>query len=332
MQKPKVSIIMSVYNGEEYLEGAIESILNQSMKDFEFILINDGSEDSSGKIMKKYAVQDSRIIFIDQKNSGLAEALNKGIKIASGKYIARQDADDMSLPERLKKQVNLLDSRNDVGICATNVWFAGRDGTPVYSFECPDMASFNKNLKLRLLEGRYFITHGSVMIRKTVLQNLNQIYRFRYGQDYDLWLRLAGKTTFYIIEDPLYIYRRIDKNTNASASIRRAELVKLMLKLLEEREKNNGIENMDWQIEMKKILNAPELMKKDQSKPNCTEAYMQLLKGQQISALKDLLSKSFRLQYLPILCLCAMPFGWRLSRILHRFINRNNYKLIWHHS
>ena len=110
--KPLISVVMSVYNGEKYLKRSIDSILNQTFKDFEFIIINDGSTDKSLEIIKSY--DDDRIVLIDQENKGLTKSLNIGIKTASGKYIARQDADDVSLPDRLKKQVDFLEVREDV--------------------------------------------------------------------------------------------------------------------------------------------------------------------------------------------------------------------------
>ena len=101
-----VSVIMSVYNGEKYLKKAIESILRQTYRNFEFIIIDDGSKDTSLNIIKKYEKMDKRIIVIENKlNIGLVESLNRGIKIANGKYIIRMDADDIAMKNRIKKQV-----------------------------------------------------------------------------------------------------------------------------------------------------------------------------------------------------------------------------------
>ena len=111
-----VSIVMSVYNGEQYLAIAIESILNQTFKDFEFIIINDGSTDNSLSIMQKYAQGDDRIILIDRKNLGLTKSLNEGIAIARGEFIARMDADDISFPERLSEQVKFLTAHPEIDL------------------------------------------------------------------------------------------------------------------------------------------------------------------------------------------------------------------------
>jgi glycosyltransferase involved in cell wall biosynthesis len=109
---PQISVIMAVYNGEKYLAEAIESILNQTFKEFEFIIIDDGSKDNSLNIIKRYAKKDSRIIIIkNEKNMKLAWSLNKGLKIARGKYIARMDSDDISLTDRLEKQYYFLEKK-----------------------------------------------------------------------------------------------------------------------------------------------------------------------------------------------------------------------------
>jgi len=113
---PVVSIVMSVYNGEQYLAIAIESILNQTFKEFEFIIINDGSTDNSLSIMQKYAQSDDRIILIDRKNLGLTKSLNEGIAIARGEFIARMDADDISFPERLSEQVKFLTAYPEIDL------------------------------------------------------------------------------------------------------------------------------------------------------------------------------------------------------------------------
>ncbi len=105
MGDPKISVVMAVYNGESYLSQAIESILKQTYQDFEFIIINDGSKDHTWEIIQHYKSQDSRIISIFQENIGLTKSLNKGIQVAKGQYIVRQDADDISYLNRLNLQL-----------------------------------------------------------------------------------------------------------------------------------------------------------------------------------------------------------------------------------
>ena len=114
--QPKISVVMSVYNGTPYLRECIESILNQTCKDFEFIIIDDGSSDNTWKILTEYANQNQQIkLFKNEENIGLTKSLNKGLKLAGGEYIARQDADDVSLPDRFELQTRFLDAHLEVG-------------------------------------------------------------------------------------------------------------------------------------------------------------------------------------------------------------------------
>ena len=116
---PKVSVVMSVCNSEPFIRDAINSILGQTFQDFEFIIINDGSTDGSLQIIQSYG--DSRIRITSQENLGLTKSLNKGIGIARGEYIARQDADDISEPSRLEKQVAVLEQNSRAVLVSSNI-------------------------------------------------------------------------------------------------------------------------------------------------------------------------------------------------------------------
>src|SRR5487761_1866149 len=121
MANPTVSVVMSVYNSEAFLESSINSVLTQTLGDFEFIVINDGSSDTSKDIISNFAALDNRIKVVTHKrNRGLIAGLNHGVQLATGKYIARQDADDVSSPSRLKKQVEYLHAHPEVGLVGTN--------------------------------------------------------------------------------------------------------------------------------------------------------------------------------------------------------------------
>lgn len=121
----KVSVVMPVYNSEKYLKESIESILNQSYSDLEFIIINDGSTDNSFKIIKEYAKLDKRINVISRENKGIVYSLNEAIRLAKGEYIARMDADDISAPKRIEKQISFLKSHRDIDILGTQVKVVG---------------------------------------------------------------------------------------------------------------------------------------------------------------------------------------------------------------
>ena len=126
---PQISVIMPVYNGERFLSEAVESILKQTYQDFEFIIVDDGSTDRSLEIIQYYQALDERIILIENgKNIGVASSLNKGISAAKGEFIARMDADDISLPERLEQQRAFMFTRPDLGVLGCNYYRIHADG------------------------------------------------------------------------------------------------------------------------------------------------------------------------------------------------------------
>src|SRR6266498_4162605 len=139
---PLVTVLMSVYNGERYLSEAIDSIINQTFADFEFVIINDGSTDSSREIINAY--RDPRIRLVDNsQNIGLPKSLNLGLALARGEYVARQDADDISHPTRFEKQVEYLDDHGEVVVLGTRVWNMDESGriyhSPLWDHSCTDV-------------------------------------------------------------------------------------------------------------------------------------------------------------------------------------------------
>ena len=201
---PVISVIMSVYNGEKYLPGAIDSILNQSFKDFEFIIINDGSSDNSLEVMLEYQARDSRIVIVNQNNIGLTSSLNRAIGLSRCKYIARQDADDISLVNRLEKQYGFFENHSQVAVvgCFGEMFNSEGIVSPIGNLKLSRRA-----LKRYLLRKNPMI-HGSVMMRKSCLEKVG-LYRgfFRHSQDYDLWLRLSEQFDLVILPELLYQYR-----------------------------------------------------------------------------------------------------------------------------
>jgi len=199
-QNPKISVIMSVYNGERYLREAIDSILNQTFPNFEFIIVNDAATDSSLKIIQSY--HDKRIRVIEnEENIGLTKSLNKAIKQARGKYIARQDADDISLPHRFLEQLSYLERRPEVALLGTSVYHIDEQGKVLGRVIVP-IKPGNKLLK----ENQF--NHGSTIFKKNVVVKLggyNSI--LRYSQDYELWLRIAKHHEVGNLPQPLYKLR-----------------------------------------------------------------------------------------------------------------------------
>lgn len=195
---------MSVYNGEKYLREAIESILNQTFRDFEFIIVNDGSTDKTEDILDECAKKDSRIRIIkNEKNIGLTKSLNKAIRAAKGKYIARMDADDISLPERLKAQMLVMEKRKKNGVIGCDVIIIDEDGNEIKKVMIPRI-NLNNYLKKKNC-----LAHGSLFILKKTLQDVgNYNDKMFFAQDYDLLLRISTKYDISFARDFLYKLRR----------------------------------------------------------------------------------------------------------------------------
>lgn len=203
IKKPKVSVLMSVFNGEKYLREAVDSILNQTFKDFEFLIINDGSTDKTEAILKSY--DDPRIkVYNNRENIGLSKSLNIGLQMAKGEYISRQDADDISMPERLKMQVDFLNNHPDYAVIGTFAQVLNEDSGKTQLWKKPiadaDLRKFLKKSNC--------IVHGSAMIRKSSLLDVGFYYApMEKSQDYELWLRLSKKYKMANIPKPLYLWR-----------------------------------------------------------------------------------------------------------------------------
>jgi glycosyltransferase involved in cell wall biosynthesis len=204
MSLPSVSVVMPVYNAEKYLFEAIQSILEQTFTDFEFIIINDGSEDSSLSIIKEFMRFDERIVLVSRENKGLIYSLNEGFRLSKGQYIARMDADDISLPTRFEKQVKELSSNESVGVCGCWAEVFGEN----INSHLWKMPIENSALKSRLLFSVPFI-HPSVMLEKKLIQKYNLQYNSKYknAEDYKFWLDFSKITSFSNIPEVLVKYR-----------------------------------------------------------------------------------------------------------------------------
>ena len=197
---------MSVYNGEKYLKQAVESILQQTFNDFEFIIINDGSTDKSLEILKEFERKDGRIKIISRGNRGLVYSLNEGIKNARGEYVARMDADDISRLERLEKQLRYM-QENTLAICGT--WAEGVDshGMKIKDMDYPPRAN---NIKGFTLLHNPFI-HPSVMFRKDVFEKVRGYRKiFNLAEDHELWTRMIFTYNADNIPERLLKYRLHD--------------------------------------------------------------------------------------------------------------------------
>lgn len=203
----KISVIMPVYNtNEEYLKEAIESILNQTYSDFEFIIINDGSDNDVEKVILSYT--DKRIKYIkNEENLGLIKTLNKGLAISSSEYIARMDSDDISLPTRFEQQIDFLDKNNEVDVLGT--WFKMLPQNEIIK-----RPTSSQDIKNFLLFINCPIAHPTVMMKKSFIEKNNYRYNEndKHAEDYGLWLSMMDKTEFAIIPEVLLDYRWHENN------------------------------------------------------------------------------------------------------------------------
>lgn len=198
---PAVSVVMPVYNGEAYLQTAIDSVLNQTFTDFELIIVDDGSIDHTRDVVIAY--RDSRIrLLCNDRNLGPGETLNKGIAHARGSLIAVMHSDDVCRVNRLARQVNFMTQNPSIGLCGSWVKVFGlQHDTWQYATNSDDIKS--------MLLFRSAFAHPTVMMRKEVVANTATAYssRYRYTEDYDLWCRLAPVTDFANLAEVLLDYR-----------------------------------------------------------------------------------------------------------------------------
>lgn len=205
---PTVSVILSVFNGERYLQEAIDSILDQTFKDFEFIIVNDGSTDASTSILKCY--DDPRIIHVSNStNQGLIASLNKGLSRASGQFIARQDADDISFPNRLEEQVKTFNESPQLVLVGSNYHHIDKTGRQIRLRSTP---LNDTEIRWHLLFENPF-AHGSVMMRANILHRHGLLYNkdILHAEDFDLWSRLLHYGMGKNIEQPLVKIRCHDE-------------------------------------------------------------------------------------------------------------------------
>jgi len=199
----KISVVMPVYNAGPFLPEAIESILNQTFSDFEFIIINDGSTDDSGALISQYGLRDGRIKVKHQTNQGVVAALNTGFDLSRGKYIARMDADDVSLPERLEKQVVFMEAHPQIGVCGAWVRTIGQPDGRIWRYPVDD-----PTIRCQLLFHSP-LAHPAVIIRQELLEETGLRYesRYKHAEDYAFWSKLSIYTKFANIPDVLHLYR-----------------------------------------------------------------------------------------------------------------------------
>ena len=203
MNKPSISVILAVYNGSQFIKDAIQSMLDQSYADFEFIIVDDGSTDSTSEIVASF--NDPRIKYEKREHAGLVPSLNYGLSIAEGKYVARMDADDYSLPSRFEKQVSLLEEHSEIVVCGSWAIIVDKENREIGTYSYPRVKS--KEIRLYAIRGNPFI-HPTTMYRREVILKAGGYRRFwKHTEDYELWTRIIYKHQVANIPEPLLNYR-----------------------------------------------------------------------------------------------------------------------------
>ncbi len=213
---------MSVYNDAKYLPEALDSILNQTFSDFEFVIINDGSTDGSEVILRNYQNRDQRIRLVSRANTGLIAALNEGLTYTRGKYIARMDSDDFAMPERFAKQVAFLDSHPDHVAVGTRVLMIDPTGAPI---RLANTLTTHEEIDGANMAGQYGqLSHPAVMFRREAIEKVG-VYReeMLYAEDADLFYRFAEIGKLANLPDVLLKYRLHLKSIGHTKTVKQME-------------------------------------------------------------------------------------------------------------
>lgn len=248
---PKVSVLLPVYNAESYVAEAVESVLNQSFSDFELIILDDGSTDSSSTIVA--GLSDPRIKYVRSTNVGLTKVLNKGLKMADGEYIARMDADDISDPARFGRQVDFLNRNPQVA--AVGCWWKviSSSGSVVAEKTAPTGAV---RIKAQFLNSAPILHSAAMFRRASVLEVDGYDETFTYAQDRDLFLRLLAHWDLAVIPEFLFFYRI---NPNSITLSREIEQKAYSLKAVE-RAIRDGLypkRHLIWVVIKRALLSLP---------------------------------------------------------------------------
>ncbi len=215
MDAPAISVLLPVYNAEAFLTSAIESILAQTFTNFELLCINDGSLDGSEEIIKRFT--DPRVVYIkNAQNEGLISTLNKGIDVAKGMYIARMDADDVCVPERLQKQFNWLETHPGTAVVGSHISLIDEHGLQTGEWK-EDIQTVTYQQVKKTMAWYNCVAHPTVLMRSAIIKKYRYQSNQKHTEDYDLWLRLlADGHTIEKVPEKLLLYRVHQKSVTGS--------------------------------------------------------------------------------------------------------------------
>jgi glycosyltransferase involved in cell wall biosynthesis len=300
---PKVSVIMPIYNAQEFLQEAVDSIMNQTFRDFELLLINDGSSDRSKEIIEKYR-KDPRVKIFHKKNEGVTKTLNFGLANSLGRYIARMDADDISMPERLELQVEFMDKHRDVGLLGTRFKAITEDKKFIENL---DVELTNEELQKEILKSCRF-GHPTVMIRRTALETVGPYDESLWAntvEDYDLWLRIAEK--FEIANLPQYLlHYRV--NSKSVTQTKKEINQKGTLECIQRAKERRGlISSSKPVLDYFPVYQQPELYRENKEVESIVKKYMTY---KFLNKTREAIANFFKNYYLGIFLLIVPSIVW----------------------
>ena len=237
---PQTTVLIPTYNCAKYILQTIKSVLSQSYTDCELLIIDDGSVDNTESIVKE--IKDSRIIYLkNPKNLGIVKTLNRGIKLAKGKYIARMDADDVMVGNRLQEQIEFLEVNPDYGMVGGWHQMIDADGNKLRLLRTPENYD---NIRLALLFRNQF-AHAAITMRTELARQLKYSQEFIYTEDYDLWCRLAEVSRVANLQKVFLHYRWYPENScNRKQKELKSNVVKLLSRELDKYEIEHSIEEL----------------------------------------------------------------------------------------
>ena len=197
LAQPKVSVVMTVYNGMPYLQAAVESILKQTYRDWEFIIVNDGSTDGSADYLA--TLDDPRVRVVRQENQGQHAAANHGISLAAGEYIARMDADDIADPKRLEKQVSFIESHPEVGLLGSQIYRMSGERKGLRS----TLPCDHERIYHELIHNRHAMCNVTTLFRKSLFEQIGGYWEHNISEDWDAFLRMGEVAQLANLDEPL---------------------------------------------------------------------------------------------------------------------------------
>ena len=223
---PLVSVVMSVYNGGQWLNAAIESIIHQTYSNWEFIIVDDNSNLATKNILKSYKLNPKFKIITNESNLGLTKNLNMAIAVAHGEFIARMDADDISMSDRIEKQVSYLIQKPDVSVVGSFIECIDETGNQKANWN-DDRNAINWKTIKATLPWKSCLAHPTVVFRKNIFDKYKYNESQHHSQDWDLWLQLAADNVIIEkINEPLLQYR-VHNQSITSGSLKKSAFLKI---------------------------------------------------------------------------------------------------------